>query len=145
MTKLPSTLIIYATLIGQLNPWNGKMLLASSLIQDYGELNIVFRQTLYLTTHKVNFGHYLAAHLCVVGAHNPFYLPQFFFDVIYSTSTSTLARGSFLYNSLVTRLYHDQRVSLRSGDTFIWVEEPLTAASLTKGYGSLHGSAAKQR
>ena len=75
-TQLPPASVVYASLTGHERPWNGKQLLATALTKDYGELNMVFRQTLYLTTHSSDFSHYYAAHLAAVGTQDPFSLPR---------------------------------------------------------------------
>ena len=144
-TQLPPASIVYASLTGQQRPWNGKQLLATSLTKEYGELNVIFRQTLFLTTHSSDFGHYYAAHLVAVGTQDPFSLPRFFFDIMYATAASTSARGSLPYGGLITRFCYDRGVRPRPGDTFLPVEEPLSAASLAKRDGALLGSVAKRR
>ena len=83
-TSLPPTPIVNATLIGQSYPWTKIQLPASALTQDCGEINIIFCQTLYQTTHKASFNNYHATYLVAIGTKDPFCLPQFFSNMIYS-------------------------------------------------------------
>ena len=116
----------------------------TSLTKEYGELNVIFCQTLFLTTHSSDFGHYYAAHLVAVCNQDPFSLPRFFFDIMSSTAASTSSHGSLLYGGLITRFCYDRGVRPRAGDTFLPIEEPLSTALLAKRDGTLLGSVAKQ-
>ena len=64
---------------------------------------------------------------------------------MYSTAASTSSRGSLPYGGLITRFCYDRGVRPRPGDTFLPVEEPLSATSLAKRDGALLGSVAKRR
>ena len=100
---------------------------------------IVFPHTLLLTWHKVTFSHYYTAHLAVLGSSNAFFLPQFFFDMIYQATAVTLVRGSLLYSALIIHLCYDGGVCACQTDIYFRVETAISTASLAKRNGALHG------
>ena len=64
---------------------------------------------------------------------------------MYTTLATTIVRTSLPYGSLITWFCYNRGVRPRVGDTFMPVEEPLSAASLAKRNGALLGSIAKRR